>query len=625
MRQEKQLFFLLFVTYLVLVALMTWWDYVRDRELAVTKTDRTLFAAANALDTILGRDFHDTYTPEHPLPDARYRELVDRLGRLARRLDIAYVYTMARREGRVHFVVSNETAEDVARGTFSRFYNPYPDPPRDLLTALERFEPVYFTTYTNTWDSFRSVFIPMRTPQGFTYVLAADVKAERIDRLFQNALLHAALFGLLLLLPVIPLFFSYRHLQRRREVELIDQLYLDRLTGLPNRSRLIRDIEGVTSEQMGLMIFDIDNFKEINDLFGNAMGDRLLQEISTYLGGALSDGERLYRIHGDNYAILTPAADADALMRKATHYVRLIAEHEFLLQDEQVALTLSAGISNDDKASLLASASYAKSVAKQANLSIFYFDHNFKAEQSYQENFVWLGKLKAALREDRVVPYFQPILNNATGKIEKYEALVRLIDTDGTVISPARFLPVAKRSKLYKTLTRVVIRKSFERFADASLQVTINIGAEDLRDAELVNYLISQYHAFGMHGRVGVEIVETESVLGGDESIRAIAQLHEEGIRVFIDDFGSGYSNLDYLIKIRPHAIKIDGSLIEQILIDENAVIVVRAIVSFAKEMGLPVIAEYVYCAEVKSKVTAMGITYSQGYHIGAPSPDLTL
>lgn len=188
-------------------------ERTRERQ----RIDASMQAAGYALDQILGRDFHDRYTPDKPIAPADYARLVEELNRFARQLRVEYVYSMVQMEGNVFFVVSNETRDDTLRGTPSRFYNPYPKAPQELLRAFEsRDQSQRYARYTNIWDSFYSVFIPRLSPGGVRYILAADIKLDDYPNLLARCLGRSALLVFILLFPLIPLLYFQRNLLRTR-------------------------------------------------------------------------------------------------------------------------------------------------------------------------------------------------------------------------------------------------------------------------------------------------------------------------------------------------------------------------------------------------------------------------
>ena len=217
------------------------------------------------------------------------------------------------------------------------------------------------------------------------------------------------------------------------------------------------------------------------------------------------------------------------------------------------------------------------------------------------------------------MPFFQPIYDNKLNKITKYEALVRLIDTDGVVHSPFRFLELSKKSKQYKEITKEVIKHSIQMFKNLDSDFSINISYSDIANPKIVAYLREQIEEYAIGERVIIEIVESESISKYDAVKSFIDNMKMLGCKISIDDFGSGYSNFSHILELEVNFLKIDGSLIQNVASNKNSEIIVKSIIMFAKSIGIKTVAEFVSSKEIFEKVKELGIDYSQGYYIGAP------
>ena len=224
-----------------------------------------------------------------------------------------------------------------------------------------------------------------------------------------------------------------------------------------------------------------------------------------------------------------------------------------------------------------------------------------------------------------IVPYFQPIIDNKTNAIVKFEALSRLVDENGVIHSPYNFIPIAKTIKVYDKITMAIIDKSFEMFEKHPFDFSINLSVEDIINQEMYDYILKKLHTSGMGERVTFELLESEKVNDFSKVFHFFNEIRRYGAKVAIDDFGSGFSNFSYIIKLNPDFIKIDGSLIKEIDQDKNAQIVVETIVDFSKKLGIKTVAEFVHSSTVLSTVKQLGIDYSQGYFIDIPSPDIVM
>jgi EAL domain-containing protein (putative c-di-GMP-specific phosphodiesterase class I) len=240
-------------------------------------------------------------------------------------------------------------------------------------------------------------------------------------------------------------------------------------------------------------------------------------------------------------------------------------------------------------------------------------------ENEYEQNLSISSKVRHAVQNSKIIPYFQPIIDNKTKDIVKYECLARLLDEDDNVVSPVLFIPISKRIKVYNLITKIIIDKSFEAFKDNDYEFSINLTIDDVMSSDIFDFIVDKLKNSTASSRVIFEIVESEAIVDFAKVSSFIKEVKRHGARIAIDDFGDGYSNFSYLIKMDVDYIKIDGSLIENVDVDKNSLLVVETIVEFAKKLGIETIAEYVHSSTVFDKVKELGIDYSQGFYIDRP------
>ncbi|GEM_PF-409427 len=416
-------------------------------------------------------------------------------------------------------------------------------------------------------------------------------------------------------------------LERSREE--IQKQKIDLLTKLPNRNQLQEDL--VVMKSPVLFYFNIDNFADLNDFYGTTTGDNVLVFIASLFHKISTQSDlRSYKLQGDEFAVLFDAA-AHPQQNYTAVCGQIINHLETSTIDcdnsQCVSITISGGIAlheaNDNPLNLLTYASLARKTAKQENKKFLTYDRNMRNEQNYENNITWIQKIKKALHEERIVTFFQPIISNTTGEIEKYEALVRLVEEDGKVVSPWFFLEIAKKAKLYEKITKVVIDRTFTAFENTPYDFSLNLTIEDLKNEEIVNYIYRKLHTAGHANRVVFEITESEEIHDYKMINHFVQNVKQYGAKVAIDDFGSGYANFEHILEIDADFIKIDGSLIKNIHQDEKARVITEAIISFSQKLGKKTIVEYVHNKEVLHVVRTLGADYSQGFHLGEPSPHI--
>jgi EAL domain-containing protein (putative c-di-GMP-specific phosphodiesterase class I) len=238
------------------------------------------------------------------------------------------------------------------------------------------------------------------------------------------------------------------------------------------------------------------------------------------------------------------------------------------------------------------------------------------------ENMKTLSIVKEALASRRIVTYFQPIVENATREISKYESLVRLIDGEGNIRAPFFFLDVSKKGNLYHGITAQVLERSFEALSRCGREISVNLSARDIEHGTTRKKILQllEKHRKVSH-RLVFELLEDESIDDTELIKSFITHVKGYGVKIAIDDFGSGFSNYERLLEYQPDLLKIDGSLIRHLETSAYARSVVKSIVTFAEEQGLETVAEFVENENVFQLVGALGVDYSQGYHFGKPEP----
>ncbi|MBT8344630.1 MAG: EAL domain-containing protein [Sulfurovum sp.] len=245
-------------------------------------------------------------------------------------------------------------------------------------------------------------------------------------------------------------------------------------------------------------------------------------------------------------------------------------------------------------------------------------------EKPYTNSQKIIKSLEYATSNDQVIPYFQAIYNNESHIVDHYEVLMRIIDEKGEVISPLFFLDIAHKIKIYPELTKIIIRKAFEIFQDKDITFTINIAIEDLRDEVTHTYIIDMLSKFSRPHNVIFEIIESANIDDYRHIKTFVKEVKKHGGKIAIDNFGSGSSNFMHLLELETDFIKIDGSIIKNILHDQNSQILTQTIVSMANKLNTNIIAEFVSSKEIHDAVMLLGIDYSQGYYFGKPTPMLS-
>lgn len=404
--------------------------------------------------------------------------------------------------------------------------------------------------------------------------------------------------------------------------QIIQRQLTDSLTGLKNRTALFNDLENGEPETT-LVILNIDRFSAINDYYGYAAGDNILKLFADRLH-EFGNIDHLYRISGDEFVIMcSKKLTGDDLRDYVVEHINNLENLQYDTQDYQISLNVSAGIAHSLFSDVYNLAHMALKEAKERQAKFVFFNENMALTEKTRNNIWMVNKIKAAINEDRIVPYFQGIVDNQTLGVVKYESLIRLIETDGTVLSPYWFLEHAKKAKLYEKLTQIMIEKTFAVFEKLAFEFSINLTVQDIvsrETRELIYQTIE--HSFAAP-RVVFELVETEGIVQYGEVEEFIRTVKRFGCKIAIDDFGSGYSNFSYLSRLDVDYIKIDGSLIKNINHDMDHLYTVQSILYFARLKGIKTIAEFVEDKPIHETIKELGIDFSQGYLFSIPGPHI--
>jgi diguanylate cyclase (GGDEF)-like protein len=412
----------------------------------------------------------------------------------------------------------------------------------------------------------------------------------------------------------------------KTEAELKNQLFLDQSTKLPTRLKLLdvlnQPLKSKSSHAHTLLYIQIDSYEEINEFFGIDVGYTLLQEISNWLQENLpTKNTILYKFEHNNFAMHTTSrinlADLESYLR--TLHTK-ISSANFCIEETSHDISFTIGVARGKK-NLLKHAYLALKEAQKANKPYKIFNRKNIQEEKYLQNIKINKNIKEALLDDRIVPFFQPILNIKTNEVEKFESLMRIQNLDNTHQKPAEFLEVAKQSKLYPELTKTMITGSLKRLEFLQMPITINLAIDDILNPKVASFILRKLQRHPFAHLITFEILETNEILNYKKVANFIKKIKAFECKVAIDDFGSGYSNFEQVLKLDIDYIKIDGSLIKNINTNKENEVVIKTIITFAKELGVKTIAEFVSSEAIFEKVKNLGIDYAQGYYIGKPAP----
>ncbi|HJE03642.1 Cyclic di-GMP phosphodiesterase YfgF [Aliarcobacter thereius] len=386
----------------------------------------------------------------------------------------------------------------------------------------------------------------------------------------------------------------------------------------PKRRDFIQD--SLDKKFNKLAIFDITGFGNVNHYYGYEFGEKILKLVSSRLEDKFKNGN-IYYLGADIFAVTSNEnIEKDIFIHAIKSIIWYFGYSPIELDGYRVYIPLRVGVAIDYE-ELLFTAEYALKQTRVLKHNLVVYDkkeHHICHPNSsnIEQELYWETQIIQAVKKEKFEIFAQLISNQYE---KKYEVLVRMKDSKGDIISPFFFLDRAKKINLYSSITKQVIQKSFEFFADKNISFNINLSISDILDKDVFDYLIQKIYEFGVAEFLTIEITESEGIDNLEEVITFINIVKSLGVKIAIDDFGTGYSNFSYLVKLQADFIKLDGSIIQDINRSKSARAVIEAIVFFAKKVGMRTVAEFVSTKEIYDTCKELEIDYFQGYWFDEP------
>lgn len=427
--------------------------------------------------------------------------------------------------------------------------------------------------------------------------------------------------------------------RKRFEAQLSHLANHDALTGLYNRHRFEEELKIQLSQANRYLVHgallwcDLDQFKDINDSLGHRAGDELLIKVATSLREQVRETDILARPGGDEFAVLLPFTGRDEAQQIAARLLDGIRQNPVVAGGKPVRTTASIGIvlypeHGATSEELLAHADVAMYQAKREGRNrfmVFSGDREWQAQLS--SGMERIAHLREALEGDDFQLYLQPIVDIRTGRVARFELLLRLVTEDGRVLAPESFLGIAERFGLMRDIDRWVVARAIRLIGEQwrygrELHLEVNLSGTAFADLEMLPWIQRELSAVGIDpAHLVLEITETAAVTDLNQASRFIETLKRLGCQFAVDDFGVGFSSFYYLKHLPVDLLKIDGSFIENLPHDPVNQNLVKAMVEMARGLGIQTVAEYVGDAETMAWLRDNGLDYAQGYYIGRPGP----
>ena len=437
----------------------------------------------------------------------------------------------------------------------------------------------------------------------------------------------------LLPLLLVPLVLVYKMAQMSVEKE--HQAGHDALTGLPNRTHLRASLAAElaqskrTGRPFGLLLIDLDHFKEVNDTLGHHVGDQLLVHFAERLSNSVRPSDHVARLGGDEFAVIVPDADeAEAL--GVAERIRASLVNPVALEGMRLEIEASIGLAMHPEHALLPEdllrlSDVAMYVAKESRSGVeTYSAHR---DRNSADRLTLLGDLRQALDQDALTLQYQPKVSLRDFSLLGVEALIRWQHPQRGFVPPDEFIPLAERSGLMHLVTHRVVTLALAQLADwcrqgLTVPVAVNVSLTDLLGGQLADLVLTGLRLHGLPpGMLQLEITERVVAQQTDDLHSVLLDLDAVGVTLSLDDFGTGYSSLLRLQALPVSEIKIDRAFVSRLGDGGSAIGIVRAITDLAHALGMPAIAEGVETEAEWLALRELGCDGAQGWHIAAPMP----
>lgn len=470
---------------------------------------------------------------------------------------------------------------------------------------------------TGLWVTY---LYPVIVNPNTTLMVAFDFSTKEFELLNQMfAPIKHYLLGIsilltfLLIISYLLVYLFYR--QRKKN-------FIDPLTNLFNRYVLDDLYHKIKLEDIAIAIVDLDHFKQINDGYGHLVGDKVLQNIAKELQKSMRSEDVLIRYGGEEFLIFLAHEKNYSDITAIVHRIqKSISEYKMNIDGKEIQVSVSIGLNpaphlNRSLKDAIDTADKMLYLAKTNGRNrVEVYKHRINTAIINHAD-----QIITAIIDNRLIAHYQPIMCAKSGRVVKYEALVRMVDEMNNVRSPSEFLPFIKKTMAYRAMSKTMLANVFEAINKYQIEVNINFDTGDFFDEtlyELIYQIIAQHR--NIAPMLTIELLEDQEVTDIEAISKRIENLRSLGVKIAIDDFGSGYSTFSYLLGIKPDFLKIDGTLIRNIGKEDHAENVIASIVNICATLGILTVAEYVEDEEKIECLKRLNVDFLQGYAIGKP------
>jgi len=552
--------------------------------------------------------------------DEKKRLLAEKELLMLKTTDVKFLYLLyVDKHQKLRYLL--DTTQDLnEKGEFQqRFF-----PQADIWTKALKNKKTEVTTQTEIDKLWISMAYPIVVQEKTTALLGIDFSHEehlQINKTLvplENIYLYSAIFVVVMLISAFfQLLIYYKHRKKS---------FIDPLTGMYNRQYLNELLKKYPVGHFQILIMDLDHFKQVNDIYGHDSGDIVLHTVSQRIRSVIRRKDILIRYGGEEFLLLISDKEKYISLTLAERIRQNVKAYPINLDDCQLNITISMGLNPNPSYSK--TFEHAVKIADQGlykakhlgrdRIEIF-DDKQPTGEESLQK----LCDVKDALDLDRIYCIYQPMFDTQTQEVYKYELLIRMENKEGKLIVPDKFLSSIRYTQVYIEITRRVLQQAFNALREHDVKLSINLDLQDLFNDEILDLFVSTFEKnLSFAQRLSIEILEHEEILEFKVISERLSKLRKLGIKIAIDDFGSGFANYKYMLNMHIDILKIDGSLIANIDKNENAYKIVQSIQILATNLGIQTVAEQVETQGEFDCIKQLNIDFAQGYYLAKPSAD---
>lgn len=411
-----------------------------------------------------------------------------------------------------------------------------------------------------------------------------------------------------------------------QNTQLNKAVYVDLQTGLPNRRKLLQDLNYFKTGS--LIVLEFYEYQRLHDFLGDQVALQLINAVVSRMQNVVDPAYQtsLYRIAPNQLCLaLSSVANDDKLREIAGLQINKIGENAFSIKHIELNLSAIAGCCSAehvfDQADIqIERAELALQQAKQTYKDIVTYEPSMDKNEALERNVALILTIRDAIQSNQVVPFYQPIVSAQTKQVMAYECLVRIKQDKDVILAPNSFLTASKQAGLYQSISQIMFEKSIKSAIKYNLTITLNLSAQDTENSQSRKFILDLLKRHkSVANKITLEITETDQIADYPSMKDFIDNVKQLGCKIALDDFGAGYSNFTHLLSLNIDYIKIDGSLIKDLDKDPNAMKITKAIVECARSLQIETVAEFVHSETIYHLTQQLGVDYCQGYYFGAP------